>query len=255
MRRRTAVLTAVAGGAIATSLAATAAIAAPLTAATVDPTAQPTSATGNQWCRGADQDDQRPRGNGQGAANRGTGPGNGMGYGNRRNGMANGTGNGNQGGSARAGHAAGQNLPASGTLTAAQLADLGWMAEEEKLAHDVYVALAEVTGDTRFTRIASAESRHLDAVRTLLARYDQADPTEGRGAGEFADAELAALYPKLVEQGSTSLAAALEVGRTIERMDIADLTEKLDGLSAPDVEKVYGSLLAGSQNHLRAFGG
>src|SRR5664279_2013629 len=57
---------------------------------------------------------------------------------------------------------------AQGTLSADQKTRLAGMAEEEKLAHDVYVALAASTGDTRFTRIATAETRHLDAVRALL---------------------------------------------------------------------------------------
>ena len=48
---------------------------------------------------------------------------------------------------------------------------------EEKLAHDVYVALVDATGDARFTRIAASESRHLAAIRVLLTRYGVNDPT------------------------------------------------------------------------------
>lgn len=159
--------------------------------------------------------------------------------------MGNGVGNGGD-------HAA---LPASGTLTADQKAALLSMAEEEKLAHDVYVALAASSGDSRFTRIAGSEARHADAVRTLLDRYGLADPTAGKAEGQFADPAMASLYTKLVAQGSVSLDAALEVGRTIERMDIADLAKATAGVTAADVRQVYANLTAGSQNHLRAFGG
>ncbi len=154
-----------------------------------------------------------------------------------------------------AGMGAGQNLPVSGTLSAAQLADLGAMAEEEKLAHDVYIALGEATGDARFTNIAAAEQRHLEAVRTLLNRYGQDDPTHALAAGEFAGADVKALYTDYVDAGRGSLEAALDVGRTIERLDIADLTRALEGLSAPDVQRVYTSLRAASEHHLSAFGG
>ena len=54
------------------------------------------------------------------------------------------------------------------------------MAEEEKLAHDVYVALAARYPDLmQFARIQRSETMHLTAVRTLLTRYGIADPTTG----------------------------------------------------------------------------
>lgn len=148
------------------------------------------------------------------------------------------------------------NLPAQGTLTDTQRTELAAMAEEEKLAHDVYVALADATGDRRFTRVAVSEQRHLDAVRVLLDRYDVADPTAGKPAGTFATSEVQSAYEAFVARGKVSLDAALAVGRDIETADIADLRAAVDGLtSAADVEHVYGNLLDGSQRHLAAFGG
>ena len=46
------------------------------------------------------------------------------------------------------------------------------MAEEEKLAHDLYTAFAARYDVRVFQRIAAAETRHLTVVRTLLDRYD-----------------------------------------------------------------------------------
>jgi hypothetical protein len=144
---------------------------------------------------------------------------------------------------------------AQGTLTPEQKTRLAGMAEEEKLAHDVYVALAASTGDTRFTRIATAETRHLEQVRALMTRYGITDPTAGKAAGQFTSTTTGTLYRDLVAKGKVSLDAALGVGRTIEQLDINDLTKATTGVTAPDVASVYAHLTAGSKMHLRAFGG
>ncbi|MCG2799399.1 MAG: DUF2202 domain-containing protein [Cellulomonas sp.] len=142
----------------------------------------------------------------------------------------------------------------SGTLTAAQEADLAFMIEEEKLAHDVYTTLA-ATYDVRvFTRIAAAETQHLTTMRALAATYGVDDPSSDV-VGEFTDAGLAAMYTELVAQGSTSLTEAYAVGQAVERDDLARLAEAGAGLSAPDLEHAYTRLTSASEQHLAAFGG
>lgn len=147
------------------------------------------------------------------------------------------------------------NLPAQGTLTGEQRTTLAAMAEEEKLSHDVYTALASTTGDARFSRVAASESRHLDAVRVLMTRYGVTDPTVGKADGQFTTDSVQKTYDSLIADGKVSLDAALGVGRTVETTDIADLTAALSGLDAADVKTVYSRLLAASQHHLAAFGG
>jgi hypothetical protein len=127
------------------------------------------------------------------------------------------------------------------------------MVEEEKLAHDVYVALGEVYDARQFTNIARAEVQHQDSVRTLLDRYGLDDPTTGMPAGEFVNDGLQAMYDELVASGSASLADAAAVGITIETTDIADLTEAIDATDAADVIQVLSSLRDGSEKHLAAF--
>jgi hypothetical protein len=144
---------------------------------------------------------------------------------------------------------------AQGSLTDVQKQAVAGMAEEEKLAHDVYVALAKATGDVRFTRIASAETRHLSEVRALLTRYGITDPTAGKADGAFATASAQRQYSDLVARGSASLSAALAAGRDIENADVSDLAKARSGVTAPDVLAVYTRLTNGSQMHLRAFGG
>jgi hypothetical protein len=141
----------------------------------------------------------------------------------------------------------------SGTLSAEQKGTLAAMAEEEKLAGDLYQAFAARYPDVVFDRIAAAEDQHLDAVRTLLTRYGVADPTAGRAAGQFASATVQATYDRLLAQGSTGRAAAFAVGQQVERTDIADLDKALSGLTAADVTRVYQHLQAASRQHLVAF--
>ena len=142
---------------------------------------------------------------------------------------------------------------AQGTLTAAQRVELAAMAEEEKVAHDLYLALAaRYPTVTPFARIATSEARHLTAVQSMLARYGVADPTAGMAAGEFASQQMQSLYDSLLA-GATTPALALAAGVTVEKADIADLREALSGLTAPDVTRVYTRLLAGSTQHLAAF--
>ena len=144
-------------------------------------------------------------------------------------------------------------LAAKGTLTTARKETLAGMAEEEKLAHDLYASFAERYGTPVFARIAAAETRHLTTVRTLLDRYDVTDPTAGKKSGEFADPAVKATYDRLLAQGQGSEEAALKAGRTVETDDIAALTGALDGLTAPDARQVYGNLLTASQHHRTAF--
>lgn len=177
----------------------------------------------------------------------GTGtPGTGQGYG-RGRGMAGGMGAG----------MAGQGLTTtpSGTLTSDQKSTLAFMVEEEKLAHDVYVALAaKFPADYQFARIANAETMHQTALRTLLTRYGLTDPTAGEAAGEFSTTAFQSLYNDLVASATTA-ANALDAGISVEQRDIADLTSALTGLTAPDVVQVYTNLRNASQHHLAAFGG
>ena len=174
----------------------------------------------------------------------GTG-GKGLGNGTGRQGRGPGAGMGQQGQSLAT-------LP-MGTLTAAQKAELVGMVDEEKLAHDVYVALAERFPElVQFSRIARAEAQHQSAVRTMLDRYGIADPTVGLPAGDFVSVEFDKLYKELLADARTP-ADALAVGVLIEKTDIADLKDAMAGVTAPDVKQVYENLLAGSERHLAAF--
>ena len=125
------------------------------------------------------------------------------------------------------------------------------MAEEEKLAGDVYLALNEKWNLRVFDNIGKAERTHEAAVKTLLERYSLPDPT--KGAGVFSNETLQGLYDDLVIRGSASVKDALQVGAAIEEIDILDLEERMAQTDREDILLVYANLKRGSENHLRAF--
>lgn len=139
-----------------------------------------------------------------------------------------------------------------GTLTPAQVGQLVRMREEEKLAHDVYVTLAQSSGLQIFTNIANAESQHMRAVEQLASRYSSA-AAANLPVGTFSDPQFQALYNSLVAAGSKSTIAAATVGAKIEEMDIKDLKTLLSQNPPQDVSKVLEHLQRASGQHLRAF--
>lgn len=148
---------------------------------------------------------------------------------------------------------AAQVTAATDTLDAAETAALRYMREEEKLAHDVYTALHAVWGSKVFANIADSETTHTEAIRALLEKYGVDDPAAGKPAGVFEDPALQALYDQLVAMGKQDLIAALKVGALIEETDVRDIVAKQAITDNADILEVYGNLLCGSGNHLRAF--
>lgn len=139
------------------------------------------------------------------------------------------------------------------TLDEAETAALRYMREEEKLAHDVYTALDAVWGTKVFANIADSETTHTEAIRALLETYGVDDPAAGKPAGVFENTALQALYDQLVAMGNQGLIEALKVGALIEETDVRDIVAKQAITDNADILTVYGNLLCGSGNHLRAF--
>jgi hypothetical protein len=150
---------------------------------------------------------------------------------------------------------------AMGTLSEADIAGLVYMANEEKMAHDVYATFATMYDVPVFERIAESETRHQLAVDAILERYDIADETSALSQGVFSDPQIQQLHDQLIARGSASLAEAIAAGVLIEQTDIADLEVRVAGFeemtsleeTAPDVFQMYSSLLAASGQHLAAF--
>jgi hypothetical protein len=138
-------------------------------------------------------------------------------------------------------------------LTADEVAGLIFMREEEKLAHDVYLALYDLWGLPLFQNIAGSEETHTGAVKRLLDRFSIPDPADTTPPGIFTDPDLQKMYDDLVALGEISVGDALKVGAAIEEIDILDLQDHLSKTENTEIIRVYTNLLKGSQNHLRAF--
>lgn len=139
-------------------------------------------------------------------------------------------------------------------LSEQETADLLFLREEEKLAHDVYLFAYATHGLTLFNNIASSEQQHTDRVKALLDQYGIADPALAN-AGEFTNETLQELYNQLTAKAAISLTDALEVGATIEDLDIKDLNLMAVNSQREDLALLYENLACGSANHMRSFYG
>ena len=144
------------------------------------------------------------------------------------------------------------NQTQTSAFTAEDAQTLTWMREEEKLARDVYINLYQQWNKAIFDNIAASEQRHIDAIASLMVRFDVPDPSLP-GVGEFSNPEIQSMYDDLLEQGSLSLTEAFWVGATIEDVDIYDLQIAIENTEFGTLKTTYGNLLEGSKNHLRAF--
>lgn len=143
---------------------------------------------------------------------------------------------------------------ADGDLSDAEVAELIYTREEERLARDLYRMFAEQYDGARpFSRIASAEQRHFDAVGKLITQHGLDDPSAGAAAGRYSDATLQGLYDQWYAQGMQSLPDAYQVGIDLEKRDIADLEEAVTASQTDSVRSVLENLKDGSENHLAAF--
>jgi hypothetical protein len=139
-------------------------------------------------------------------------------------------------------------------LSAAEIEDLVFMREEEKVARDAYKVLGEQWGLVVFANIAKSEQKHMDALKVLLDAYGIVDPiVDETDIGTFSNPALQVLFDDLTTAGMESAMAALKVGGAIEETDILDLQEAIERTENADIITRYENLMCGSRNHLRAF--
>ena len=142
---------------------------------------------------------------------------------------------------------------ATPTVNSTVKAQLLYLVEEEKLAHDVYTALDAVSISPKFKNISGAEQTHMDYISALLVTYGIKNPTIGKKAGVFTNKELSALYKTLVAKGKKSAIDALQVGILIEEKDLGDLAKLSKSITQADIKTAVAFLKKGSENHLAAF--
>jgi len=125
------------------------------------------------------------------------------------------------------------------------------MREEEQLAHDVHVTPADEWDPPVFTRTAVSERRHVDRFAAQLDRSGIEDPMVGRPPGTSTIPAMQQSFDELVAEGRRSPVGALEVGASIEEMDIVDLHSRSGDVA--DTQRLDTRLEQGSHRHLRAF--
>jgi len=146
-----------------------------------------------------------------------------------------------------------EDMPAE-EISTQEEAGLLFMREEEKLARDVYIVLFAKWDARVFNNISKSETKHTEAIKAFLDKYEIKDPVINDEIGLFQNDILKNLYLTLTEMGDSSLVDALKVGGAIEEIDILDLQRELnDVVDNEDIAFVYENLLRGSRNHLRSF--
>lgn len=165
-------------------------------------------------------------------------------------------------------------------LDSTEISHLTFMREEEKLARDVYLALADLYPDQRvFNQIATrSEQTHTDTLRDRLDQFNLPDPNPDTNnlpasLGVFTGNEWGWYFKEkfelLTSKGGISELDALYVGAFIEELDMNDIAVcpqvMIDrGFSSPcglaytdeeALQSAYRSLISGSENHLRTYVG
>jgi hypothetical protein len=137
-------------------------------------------------------------------------------------------------------------------LSEAEISDLKFLREEEKLARDVYLFSFDKYQISIFKNISQSEQTHTDSVLFLLNRYGISDPALTE-RGVFVNPVLQGLYNDLTAQASISSIEALKVGATVEDLDINDIDHFTVNTSKADLLYVYNNLNCGSKNHIRTY--
>jgi hypothetical protein len=137
-------------------------------------------------------------------------------------------------------------------LTIEEQESIVYMREEEKLARDVYLTLGEYFDTNIFRNIAAAEQKHMDRVKRLLDEYSLVDPVTDNTIGVFTNPVFSEFYDSKTNN-DIEIKEAILIGILIEETDIMDLQKAINDTDKADIQNIYGNLLRGSRNHLRAF--
>lgn len=147
---------------------------------------------------------------------------------------------------------------------------LAFMWHEEKLAHDLYLALNDVNPAMQLSNIANkSEITHVAMVEALVKTYDinitnledytvaySEDELRALAPGTFAIPEIQKRYDTLYVQGVESLAASLETGCKVEVIDVEDLNGAIATAAGhQDIIDTFELLRSQSYNHYWAFDG
>ena len=139
------------------------------------------------------------------------------------------------------------------SLSDQEKADLIFLREEEKLAHDVYVYSNQKYNRNIFYNISGSEQNHTTSVLGILTQYGIDDPVTNNNIGIFTNSDLQNLYNALSAKSDSSLTKAFEVCAVIVDLDLNDIKTFRSHTTNEDLLSLYDRLACGSRNHLRSF--
>lgn len=128
-----------------------------------------------------------------------------------------------------------------------------YLRENEKFARDFYLEMFDMWDEEIFSKMAEAEGAHMETVFCLLEKYKLEDPVADLKIGEFKNQEMVALYPKLIERGSKSLADAFAAGSMLEVWNLCDLMNCERCLNSEDLNAVVTEFKRSTRNHIRVM--
>ncbi|MBN2664832.1 MAG: DUF2202 domain-containing protein [Bacteroidales bacterium] len=138
-------------------------------------------------------------------------------------------------------------------ISQAEIQILKYMADEEKLAGDVYKTLYETWNLRIFDNISKAEDHHQKLVVKMLTKYE-IEYTPKTDRGKYNDPKMEQLYLDLVLEGKKSIVDALKTGAKIEDLDIFDLNSAIENdVDSNDITAVFTNIRQGSYQHIKAF--
>lgn len=123
--------------------------------------------------------------------------------------------------------------------------------EEERLAHDIYIAASQRWNLRVFTNIATAETRHAAALESLAETAGITLPPAQ--VGIYVTPELQSMYNQLLSLVNESITGALQAGALIEETDIVDLRDMMNSATDSGTLTVLANLERASIQHLNAF--
>jgi len=135
--------------------------------------------------------------------------------------------------------------------TTLPVAELIAAYEEERMAHDLYIAAAARWNLPVFAHIAAAEVRHASAVQQLAATVEATVPTAATGV--YSTPEIQSMYDQLLVLIEGSESGALQAGALVEETDIMDLRSLKTRATDATTVAVLSNLERASFNHLNAF--
>jgi len=117
---------------------------------------------------------------------------------------------------------------------------------EEKMARDLYnYAASKYSNINTFANITKSEQKHMDAIKALLDRYNIQAPSDYAKDND--------LYNTLKAQIDKWEKEAIEVGITVEMVDIDNIAKDIKSTDNDDIKTILLRTGWASYNHLRGF--